>query len=218
MLPALLALASLASLAALIALFPWRIAASVRALGTSKSVSLAGGVEVAVVSVSVAAVWNGPAVLAVHLLGRSLWKKTTTVEALLSALSTPPPATATAAPSRGSRLVGWLVERTDLLELPDLARRLLGRLWSPHLRAGLLFGSSDPALTGRAAAWLSVIGRLLAPIGNIDADIDWSGSDKLDLSADLSFRCPPASLAWETGRFACLHIRWLGPARSAEAA
>ena len=93
-----------------------------------------------------------------------------------------------------------------MTELPELGLRVLFGLRELSLRGAVTCGFSDPALTGKAAAWLFPIAGVLAPFGVIDVSFDWSGRSRVDGTVDISFRVVPARLAVEGLRFAWHHV------------
>jgi hypothetical protein len=81
-----------------------------------------------------------------------------------------------------------LVARTDLAALPELGLALLGDLREVTIAGRVACGSSDPALTGKAAAWLFPLAAVLSPFGTLDVALDWTGKDVLDAEVEGSFR------------------------------
>ena len=215
---ALLALLALVALTAPIALvaWPWRVEATLKATTSASAISLAGGLDVARLSASAAAILGGPGVVAIHLRGRELWRRPipqVSVEALLVWIDelVSKPATKESVLGRlAGRVKTWLLPRSDLADLPELGLRVLLGLREVSLRGTVTCGFSDPALTGKAAAWLFPIAGVLAPFGLLDVDLDWSGRDRLDGTVEVSFRFVPARVAFECLRFAWHHVHVRG--------
>lgn len=191
----------------------WRVEASLKAMTQSERVSLAGGVDLAGFSASVAAILGGPGVVALHFRARELWRKqvaSVSLEALLAfidaKLDEPKKD-----PTRLERLLhkvkGWLVDRTDPAGLPALGWRLLRDLREPVLSGNVVCGFDDPALTGKAAAWLFPIAGVLSPLGPFDVAIDWSGKNRIDGAFEMGVRFVPARVGIAFASFARAHIR-----------
>lgn len=204
-----------------VALWPWRVEATLKAISGPSAVSLAGGLEVAGLSGSAAAILGGPGVVAVHLRGRELLRRSiahVSVESVLDWLEKP--AAPRPSPSTASRFAQRakeaLLARTDLAALPELGLRVLLDLRDVSLHGALQCGFADPALTGKAAAWLYPIAGALAPLGTLDVTFDWSGRTVLDGEVELSFRIVPARVAVEGLRFARrnVHLRRKGATAS----
>jgi len=210
---------ALVAVAALIALIarPWRVEATLKATTSASAVSLAGGLEVARLSASAAAILGGPGVIAVHLRARELWRRPITrvsVEAILTWIDerlSKPAAPETTLGRLARRAKTWLLARTDLTDLPELGLRVLFGLQDVSLKGSLTCGFSDPALTGKAAAWLFPVAGVLAPFGLLEVDLDWSGRTRIDGSIEVSFRFVPARVALEGLRFAWHHVHLRGP-------
>jgi hypothetical protein len=215
---ALLACVALVALAALIALVarPWRVEATLKATTSASAISLAGGLDVAGLSASAAAILGGPGVVAVHLRARELWRRPiahVSVDSLLAwfdELLSKPAAKESALGRLAGRAKTWLLARTDLADLPELGLRVLLGLRDVSLKGTVTCGFSDPALTGKAAAWLFPIAGVLAPFGLLEIGFDWSGRDRLDGTVEVSFRFVPARVALEGLRFAWHHVHLRG--------
>lgn len=187
----------------------WPIEATLKATTSARAISIAAGFSFAGLSASAAAILDGPGVLAVHLRARQLWRKPiphVSVEAALAwidaQLSKPKETTR----SRSSRLVDWLLARTDKSALPDLGLRVLGDLREVSLRGHVTCGFADPALTGKTAAVLYPLAGVLAPLGELDVDFDWSGANRLDADVEVSCRVVPMRAIFESLRFARHHV------------
>jgi hypothetical protein len=194
----------------LVVAWPWRVEATLKAATHASNVSLAGGLELAGLSGSAAAILGGPGVVAIHLRARELWRRPishVSLDALLTWLEQPSP---TVSPSRVARLSKRakeaLLARTDVAALPELGLRVLASLRDLSLRGAIKCGFSDPAVSGKAAAWLYPMAGVLAPFGDLDVSIDWSGRNILDGAFDVSFRIVPARVALEGLRFARHHV------------
>lgn len=196
-----------------LAAWPWRVEATLKAATRASAVSVAAGLSLAGVSASAAAIVGGPGVIAVHFRAREMWRRpiaNVTVEAALiwldELLARP------AAPEKSfiSRLVqrtkAWLLPRTDMADLPELGVRVLGGLRDVALRGAFTCGFSDPALTGKTAAWLYPLAGVLSPLGAFDVSIDWSGKTVVDGDVEVSVRIVPARVAFEGLRFARHHV------------
>jgi hypothetical protein len=195
--------------------WPWRVEATLKAITNESSISLAGGLELLGLSASGAAILNGPGVVAVHLRARQLWRRSfphVSVAALLEWLdelmskpSTPP--------GKLGRLLhrakDWLLARTDTHQLPKLGLRVLRDLRDVSLHGTITCGFSDPALTGKTAAFLFPLAGVFAPLGLLDVSMDWSGKNRLDGSVEVSVRVVPARVALEGLRFAWHHVHLL---------
>ena len=165
---------------------------------------------------SAAAILGGPGVIAVHFRARELWKRpvaSVTVDAALAWLDE-----LLARPAKKddgviarllTRVKDWLLPRTDLTSLPDLGLRVIGGLRDVSLRGAFTCGFADPALTGKAAAWLYPLAGVLSPLGTLDVALDWSGKTVIDGDAEVSVRMAPARVALEGLRFARHHIHSL---------
>lgn len=214
-----LALGALVTFVA-VALWPWRVEATLKATSGPSAVSLAGGLEVARLSASAAAILGGPGVVAVHIRGRELLRRSiahVSVESVLDWLEKPAaPRTSTTMSRLAQRAKDALLARTDLAELPDLGLRVLLDLRDVSLHGALQCGFADPAITGKAAAWLYPVAGALAPLGTLDVTFDWSGRTVLDGEVELSFRIVPARVAVEGLRFARrnVHLRRKGATAS----
>ena len=192
---------------AIVLLRAWPIEATLKAT-TSARISIAMGVSFAGISASAAAILDGPGVVAVHLRTRQLWRKAIphiSVETALAwieeQISKPK-----APKGRFSRFLDWLVARTDKSALPDLGLRVLADLRDLSLGGHITCGFSDPALTGKAAAVLYPLAGVLSPLGRLDIDLDWSGTNRLDADVELSCRFVPARAIAESLRFARRHV------------
>ena len=211
---ALLALSMLVVLVVLVVLFawPWRVEATLKAITNESSISLAGGLEVAGLSASGAAILGGPGVVAVHLRARELWRRPIariSLEALLDwvdALLSKPASPSGVVGRVLLRVKNWLLPRTDLAELPELGLRVFLDLRDVSFHGAITCGFSDPALTGKTAAWLFPLAGVLAPLGVLDVSFDWSGRNRLDGAVDVSFRVVPARVAVQGLRFAWHHV------------
>lgn len=211
-----LAAATLAALAAMmIALVRgWRVEATMKVDTGESGIALGGGLELAGLSASGAAILGGPGVLALHLGARQVWQRriaVVSVDALLAWLDArvtggPAEAPRTAAGRAIEHAKRWLLARTDLADLPSLGVELLLDLRDVSIRGALLFGSSDPVIAGKAAAWLFPIAGIVAPFGTLDVRLDWSGKNRLDGAVDLAFRFVPARVVLEVLRFARRHV------------
>ncbi len=198
----------LLALIALIALlsWPWRVDATAKALSSPSSISLAGGVDLAGFSASAAAILGGPGVVAIHLRGRELLRRPFSLDALLAGRAGGPAEPAGLAGRLRRRGGAWLLERTDLADLPELGLRVLESLREVSLRGAFTCGFRDPALTGMVASWLFPLAGILAPLGVLDVSIDWTGRRRLDGAVELSFRFVPARLLLEGVRFVRHHV------------
>ena len=211
---ALLASATIVALVALVALvaWPWRVEATLKATTSASAISLAAGLDVARLSASAAAILGGPGVVAIHLRARELWRRPiaqVTVEAFLHGLQEllARPTTKKSALRRAAdRAQAWLIARTDVSDLPGLGVRVLLGLRDVSFHGAITCGFSDPALTGKTAAWLFPIAGVLAPVGALDVSFDWTGRNRLDGAASVSFRVVPARVALEGLRFAWHHL------------
>lgn len=197
--------------------WPWRIEATAKAMGNARAISGAGGLEVAGFSLSAAAILGGPGVVALHFRGRELWRRPLSIEALLAWLDEL--ASKKDEPSgplgRWLKRVGeWLVDRTDLADLPSLGFRVLDGLREVSFVGHVTCGFSDPALTGKAAAVLFPLAGILAPLGVLDVTIDWTGQTRLDGAIDLSFRVVPYRVALDGLWFARHHVHWMKSANT----
>lgn len=202
-----------------VALWPWRVEATLKATSGPSAVSLAGGLEVAGLSGSAAAILGGPGVVAVHLRGRELLRRSiahVSVESVLDRLEQPADPRTSTMSRLAQRAKDALLARTDLAELPELGLRVLLDLRQVSLHGALLCGFADPAITGKAAAWLYPIAGALAPLGTLDVTFDWTGRTVLDGEVELSFRIVPARVAIEGLRFARrnVHLRRKGATTS----
>ncbi len=191
--------------------WPWRVEGTLKATTHDAVVSLAGGLEMAHVSGSAAAILGGPGVIAVHLRARELWRRPiaqVSLDALLAWLDAPPaPAKKPSTLGRlAKRAKDALLARTDLAELPALGLRVFLDLRDLALRGNVHCGFSDAAITGKAAAWLYPTAAALAPFGTVDVSFDWSGRNVLDGAFEISFRVVPARVALEGLRFARHHV------------
>ncbi len=197
----LLALAAAASIALLAAcVWPWRVDASLKALGSPASLSIAAGLELAGFSASLAAIVGGPGVVALHRRGRELWRRGFTTDEVLAWLGTLGRKTEPAVPEGRlarfrKRLVDWTLARTDLADLPELGLRVLGDLRDVALEGAITCGFRSAKRMGKAATVLYPIAGVLAPLGRFDVDLDWSGKDHVDGAAELSFRFVLARIA-----------------------
>lgn len=202
-----IAIGALLALVALLA-WPWRVEATLKATTRGSETSLAAGFEIASLSGSAAAILGGPGILAVHLRARELWRRPishVTLEAILDWLAEPaPPEGAMSRLARRAKEA--LLARTDVAELPELGLRILLDLRDLSLRGTMCCGFSDPALTGKTAAWLYPIAGLLAPLGTFDVSFDWTGRSVLDGAVEVSFRVVPGRVALEGLRFARHHV------------
>ena len=192
-------------LAALLALaaWPWRVEATLKATTRESAVSLAGGLELAGLSGSAAAILGGPGVVAIHLRARELWRRPiahVSVEALIDLLLSSP------SKPKPAKKPTWLLSRTDVAELPGLGLRVVLGLRDVSFQGAITCGFSDPVITGKAAAWLFPIAAVLAPLGTLDVSFDWSGRDRLDGGVDISFRVVLARVVLEALRFARHHV------------
>lgn len=211
-----LALVGVAMLAALLALVlrPWRVEATLKATTHASQISVAAGLELAGLSGSAAAILGGPGVAAVHLRARELWRRSlahVSLDALLSWLEERSASAASAPPPGlvgrlGHRAKDALLARTDLAELPELGVRVLLGFREVFLSGSIQLGSSDPAITGKAAAWLYPVAAVLAPFGTVEVSCDWTGRNVLDGTVETSFRVVPARVALEVMRFARHHV------------
>lgn len=199
---------------------PVRFEATLKATTKAGVVSLGGGVNVAGFSASAAALLGGPGVVAVYFRSRELWRKSianVSVEALLSWIekAADEPETPPGLASRvAARVKAWLLPRTELSYLPDLAAQLLADLDDLKLHGGLHCGFADPEITGKAAAVLYPLAGVLSPVGLFDVSFDWSGRTVLDGDFDLSFGVVLGRVLRETGRFVIrrVHLRRIAPA------
>lgn len=194
----------------------WRVEASLKAMTQSERVSLAGGVDLAGFSASVAAILGGPGVVALHFRARELWRKqvaSVSLETLLAfidaklderAKDKPDP---TRLERLAHRIKDGLIARTDPRGLPDLGWRLLRDLREPVLSGNVVCGFDDPALTGKAAAWLFPLAGVLSPLGPFDVAIDWSGKNRIDGAFEMGVRFVPARVGIAFASFARRHIR-----------
>jgi hypothetical protein len=205
-----LASATLIAFVVLVA-WPWRVEATLKAISNADQISLAGGLEVAGLSGSAAAILGGPGVIAMHLRARELWRRSiaeVSLDALLAWLDEPSPPVAP--PSVAARLArrakDALRARTDVGSLPELGLEVFLGLRDVSLRGDVRCGFSDPVLTGKTAAWLFPIAGVLAPFGTLDVSMDWTGRNVLDGAIELSFRVVPARVALEGLRFARHHV------------
>ena len=209
---ALVALAVTVAFATIAVMWPWRIEAKLKATTNASTISFAGGIDVAGISASAAAVFGGPGVLAVHLGRREVWRRSIsrlTVDAFfawLNELLSRPPSKKGAFARLVEHAKDALVARTDLSGLLELGARILLGLRDVSFEGWITCGFSDPALTGKTAAWLFPIAGVLAPFGTLDVGFDWSGRNCFDGEIDASFRIAPAKVALEGVRFARHHI------------
>jgi hypothetical protein len=190
---------------AFVLLWPWRIDATAKADTNETTIAVGAGVDLAgIVSASLAAILDGPGVIAVHLRSRQLWRRAipcVSIEALVAWLEGREP---TKEPSKPN----WLVARTDKSALPELGVNVLADLREVSLAGALTCGFADPILTGKTAAVLYPLVGVLGPLGEIDLAFDWSGKRRIDGAFDLSFRVVPARILLELLRFARRHVRW----------
>jgi hypothetical protein len=205
-------LASMALVAFVVVLaWPWRVEATLKAITNADRLSVAGGLEALGLSGSAAAIIGGPGVIAIHWRARELWRRSfaqVSLDAFLAWLEEP--SSATNSDSAAGRLARRAKEalraRTDVAELPELGLRVFLDLRDVSLRGDVRCGFSNPALTGKTAAWLYPIAGLLAPFGTVDVSFDWSGRNVLDGAFEISFRVVPARVALEGLRFARHHV------------
>lgn len=193
--------------------YPWRGAFSFKAQGNHKAISAALGVEISVCSISFAAIWKGPAVIVVHVVGREVFRRVTTVDALIAKVMAPSEkkdepekTTPSVWVERTKRLGSWCVDHTDLMELPSLGKTLWGALVSPEMSGSIKVGFSDPELNGKAAAWLYSILGVIGPLGQVNVDIDWSGETVLDTNLQGSTRVIVARLVHHVMAFVLHHV------------
>jgi hypothetical protein len=179
--------------------------------GQGQTFSGAGGLEIAFVSISTAVVWKGPAVLVVHVAGKQVfrktlepWKETPAGDEIEKKKETPPSRVATWLQTWGKRMAS----KVDHTALPSLARRLVGRLWSASLDGHLTCGFRNPAITGKLAAVMAVSQALLSPLGSIETELDWSGTNRVNGAFHLSFRVVPLLLGWDLLWFLVRHVQW----------
>jgi hypothetical protein len=201
-------------LAALVAIVvrPWRVAGKLKATTNESAASFAGGLDLAGLSLSAAAVLGGPGVVALHLGKRELWRRpisATTAAAFfdwLDEVLSRPAAKKGALGRLVERTKSALLARTDVSDLPEAGLRVLFGVRDVELEGWIVCGFADPALTGKAAAWLFPIAGVLAPFGTLDVSFDWSGRTRIDGEMDVSFRFVPAKVARELFRFALHHV------------
>lgn len=194
-------IALVAMIAIAIALvWPWRVDATAKADTNEKTIAVGAGVEVAMLSASLAAILDGPGVLALHLRGKQLWRRViprVSPEALIAWLES--------RPKKKEEKPSWLMQRIDKSALPELGLRVLLDLREITLGGALTCGFADPILTGKTAAVLYPLAGLLGPFGELDVAFDWSGKRRIDGAFDLSFRVVPARVLVEVVRFARHH-------------
>jgi hypothetical protein len=209
---ALAALAATVVFATIAVVWPWRIEAKLKAATNGSAISFAGGIDLAGISASAAAVFGGPGVLAIHLGRREVWRRPIsrlTVDAFfewLNELLSRPPSKKGALGRLLEHAKDALVARTDLSGLLELGVRVLLGLRDVSFEGSITCGFEDPALTGKTAAWLFPIAGVLAPFGTLRVGFDWSGRNCFDGDIDASFRLVPAKVALEGVRFARHHI------------
>lgn len=196
-----------------LAAWPWRVEATLKASTRASAVSFAAGASFAGLSGSAAAILGGPGVVVVHFRARELWKlpiPSVTADAALAWLDELLARPAKKDDGFVSRLItrvkDWLLPRTDLASLPMFGLRVLGGLRDVALRGAFTCGFADPALTGKAAAWLYPLAGVVSPFGTLDVALDWSGKTVIDGDAEVSLRVVPARVAFEGLRFARHHI------------
>ena len=189
---------------------PWPVEASLKTASHAGTISLAGGLELAGVSASAAAILDGPGVVVVLWRGRERWRRSiarVSPEAFFDWLAAREPAEPPGSIGRlVTRVKDALLARTDTVELPRLGVRVLLGLRDPSVHGALNCGFADPALTGKTAAWLFPIAGVLAPLGSFDVSLDWSGRTVLDGTFETSFRVVPARVILECLRFASRHV------------
>jgi len=142
-------IAALLALATFVLVRGWRGDVSLKAMTKNGLVSLAGGLELFGVSASMAAILGGPGVVSVQWRSRVLYKRSiarVTPDALfefVDALLEQPKK------NEKKKLPHWLIERTDVGELPELGLRILLDLRDPELSGVLTCGFADPVLPER---------------------------------------------------------------------
>jgi hypothetical protein len=120
----------------------------------------------------------------------------------------------------GPRLGGLgrrVLSHVDPVDLLAFAVAELGRLRPERFRATIRLGFEDPAVTAQAASFLAVAGGVLAPLGELETSVDWSGEAPLDLALCASVRVVPLVLCWDALRFTLAHVRFRVPAPAAAA-
>jgi hypothetical protein len=185
---------------AIVLLWPWRVDATAKADTNETMIAVGAGVEVALVSASLAAILDGPGVVALHLRGRRLWQRViprVSPEAILAWLESREP--------KKESKPNWLMQRIDKSLLPEFGLNVLMDLRELTLGGALTCGFADPVLTGKTAAVLYPLAGLLGPFGELDVAFDWSGKRRIDGAFDLSFRVVPARVLVEVVRFARRH-------------
>jgi hypothetical protein len=201
--------------------WPWRVEATLKATTgeASSDVSLGGGLEVLglALSASGAAILGGPGVAVIHWRSREMWRRSIArvdLDALFDFLDRRDEDDDDEEEHEkkkgiSSRLVRHtkdaLVSRTDPAGLPGLGLRIIRSLRDVSLRGAVLFGSSDPGVVGKTAAWLYPIAGVLAPFGTLDVSFDWTGRSVLNGDVEISFRVVPARVALEALRFTRHH-------------